>query len=256
MGAAGKADTAGNFAAAGLATLTSRLALHPLDTLRTRAQRPPGVAPVRQSFASLWAGLPASCAGSIPAQSVYYSVYAAFKPALGVLPAAAVANVVAAVIRVPAELLKQRAQSGAAPALLGSVRAILRADGPTGLWRGFSAQVARDVPYAMALFGIYEVMAARGRGRDRGMIAGAFAGTLASLATAPLDLIKTRTMLGSGSVRISARGILRAEGKAVFWRGVSYRVAYKCCSSAIFFAALEFFLGLASSSRTRRITAG
>lgn len=46
---------------------------------------------------------------------MYYATYSTLRGALGVAPAAAAANVIAAFVRVPAEVLKQRAQSGIAP---------------------------------------------------------------------------------------------------------------------------------------------
>lgn len=107
-----------NFLSAGLATFLSRLALYPLDTLRTRRQAPPPAQIATRaspgSIQGLWAGFLPSAAGAVPAQAVYYSAYSALKPMLGVAPAAAAANVVAAFIRVPPELIKQRAQAGAA----------------------------------------------------------------------------------------------------------------------------------------------
>lgn len=244
-------DQAVNFTAAGLATFTSRIALHPLDTLRTLAQRPPTSTRRAVSLLSLWSGFPAAALGSVPAQSLYYTAYSSLKPVLGVAPAAALANVAAAVIRVPAELLKQRAQTGG-----GGARAILRADGLRGLWRGYPAQVIRDVPYAIALFAVYEGMNKRGYGR-RGLVTGAIAGTFASLVTSPMDLMKTRSMLAQGSApEVGLMKILRTEGGAVLWKGAGYRVLYKCCSSALFFGALEvykrFFFRVAARRQEER----
>lgn len=45
-------------------------------------------------------------------EALYYTAYSALRGAFGVAPAAAAANVVAAFVRVPTEMLKQRTQCG------------------------------------------------------------------------------------------------------------------------------------------------
>lgn len=221
------------------------MALYPLDTLRTRRQAAPTTARYKTSFSSrsgpaLWAGFLPSAAGAVPAQAVYYSTYSALKPTVGVAPAAAVANIVAAFIRVPPELIKQRAQAGTASSAAGIVRQIFVSDGFFGLWRGLRAQVTRDVPFAITLFSMYEIMNKCGRPGLRG---GAAAGAVAAVVTAPLDLLKTRAMLANGSrtAAPSFRHVLKAEGGRVFWSGVGLRILYKICSSALFFAGVETF---------------
>jgi hypothetical protein len=47
--------------------------------------------------------------------AVYYAAYSSLKVVVGIAPAAAAANILAAFVRVPPEVIKQRAQSGIAP---------------------------------------------------------------------------------------------------------------------------------------------
>jgi solute carrier family 25 (mitochondrial S-adenosylmethionine transporter), member 26 len=270
--ATASATAAGNFIAAGLATALTRVALHPLDTLRTRVQSTALRSPLTlRTLPTLFAGFLPSLLGSVPAQSVYFSVYSFLRShSLPVAAAAALANTIAAFVRVPPEVLKQRAQAGltADNSFIAAYK-VVRADGPGGLWRGLPAQVRRDVPFAVVLYVVYEACAAFRTGgtnntssklpsaissyvylltpRVRGLLTGAFAGTTASLATAPLDLLKTRAMTSAGPghrvgfIR-SVSAVVRKEGPAALWKGTGYRVVYKCASSALYFVLLESFI--------------
>jgi solute carrier family 25 (mitochondrial S-adenosylmethionine transporter), member 26 len=268
--ASSSATAATNFFAAGAATALTRLALHPLDTLRTRVQAStPRAQLTLRTLPSLYAGFLPSVLGSVPAQSVYFSAYSLFRALpLPVAPAAALANTIAALVRVPPEVLKQRAQAGlTSDSALVAVCKIIQAEGPQGLWRGLPSQVRRDVPFAVLLYIVYEACAPFRDGgsykssdvtslrlshrarfltpRVRGLLTGALAGAVASAATAPLDLLKTRAMTARAGPTIgflrSVTDILKQEGPAALWKGTSYRIAYKCCSSALFFVLLESF---------------
>lgn len=119
---------------------------------------------------------------------------------------------------------------------------VLQTDGVFGLWRGFVPQVFRDVPYAVALFAVYETL--KGKSHKKSLLNGAIAGAAASLATAPLDLIKTRAMTSTGreaSMFSIFKQVLQSEGYLTFWRGTTHRVLHKVCSSALFFASLEMY---------------
>lgn len=87
---------------------------------------------------------------------------------------------------------------------------------------------------------MYEALKRRGR---PGLVGGAAAGAAAAVITAPLDLLKTRAMLSDAARKAapSFKGVLRAEGRTVFLSGVSLRIAYKICSSGLFFAGVETF---------------
>lgn len=120
--------------------------------------------------------------------------------------------------------------------------AIMKADGVFGLWRGLVPQIARDVPYAISLFAVYEML--QKKEHKKSLVSGAIAGAVATLATAPLDVIKTRAMTNSGRSAPIFRTfvqILQSEGFMAFWRGTGHRVLHKVCSSAIFFASLEAY---------------
>lgn len=139
-----------------------------------------------------------------------------------------------------------------------AAQSIVKTSGVAGLWRGLGAQVARDVPFAVVMFVVYECVSSRPR--FRGFWSGATAGAVASTVTAPLDLLKTRAMTSNLASKPppllrSLRTVVASEGPAALWKGSSHRILYKMGSSAVFFAALEAYrvlfarLGAAWDSR-------
>merc|ERR1719163_98557 len=137
-----------------------------------------------------------------------------FGPA-GVAVSAAFGDTCACMFRVPTE------------ALQGAVR-----ESPLGLYRGFFAMVAREIPFSGIQFPVYEAVRKLTQG-DRvtgenstigSMGCGAIAGGVAAFLTTPFDFIKTRIILeasGSDGTRRSAAQIasdaVKNEGVTVLW---------------------------------------
>lgn len=315
VNAAGRDDPVVNFIAGAVATLVTRAAIMPVDTLKTNLQhytpaagtaRAPTAAGWRalttvvrrivapRGVRGFWRGLPAAVAGGAPAQAVYMSVYEACKTRFAARAAAAadrgaggaergaplrfwhiavsaaVGDCVAALVRVPPEVIKQQLQTGQHANTWSAIRTIAASRGLGGFYQGFFGQVARDVPFAVALFGMYEFLNARcARQRDerraqlgrrqrrqrqqqqqerdgvddekRPMWTGGVAGALAAAVTMPLDVARTRLMttrryrgVGDAIVRVA-----REEGALRLWAGTLPRVLYKIPSSSIFLASFE-----------------
>jgi solute carrier family 25 S-adenosylmethionine transporter 26 len=287
-----------NGCASGLAAACAKTALQPFDSIKTVQQG--ATAPLSMAAASrqlversgigaLYSGLLVSIVGAMPSVFVYFAVYQYFKERLlaewatdgavqgkcsAILCAAGLGNFVASLLRPPYEILKQRLQAGTDPTLLSAVRRIHREIGLGGFWQGLSAQMARDIPYAMGTLLVYELLhqaasqkkKARGAGGgggggssstggaelpvltplENGAI-GAIAGGFGSFVTNPMDVVKTRMMvtdrtgLGWWATVLS---IANDEGAAAFWKGCAPRLLQKIPANAVFFLCYEFFRAL------------
>ncbi|KAI0314729.1 solute carrier family 25 member 38 [Amylostereum chailletii] len=173
----------------------------------------------------------------------------------GNLIAGAAMRVAVGFVLNPISVLKARYESNlhSLPSLPVALRELARA-GPAELTRGFFASAVRDAPYAGLFVLIYE-----GCKREANMTfpslpapaihsaSAAIAGTLATLATHPFDVVKTKIQ-----VRPEARyqGFLRTvntvwetRGAAGFFDGASLRLTRKVLSSAIGWAVYEGVLG-------------
>lgn len=195
----------------------------PIDTLKTRLQAAEGFRKAG-GFRHLEKGVVAVVAGSAPAAALFFGAYTLAKTELsGALPgapdaavhmaAAIVGEVVESVVRVPTELVKQRMQAGRHASSPAAVRDIVAASGVRGLFRGYASTLARDIPFALIQFPLYESLrqsyAERARRQPTAVeaaLAGSAAGAVAAAITTPLDVAKTRIMLSQDhSVRAGCR---------------------------------------------------
>ncbi|XP_025930565.1 S-adenosylmethionine mitochondrial carrier protein isoform X7 [Apteryx rowi] len=107
-------------AAGGVAGVCVDLILFPLDTMKTRLQSPQGFRKAG-GFRGIYAGVPSTAIGSFPNAAAFFVTYEYVKSVLhrGSTPyltpvthmvAASFGEVVACLIRVPSEVIKQRAQ--------------------------------------------------------------------------------------------------------------------------------------------------
>ena len=286
--------------AGGAASLATKLLLQPLDTCRTLLQasrRPLASAaaaasavgaggPAYRNLAhcvrgvvardgprGLYRGFPAAVAAAAPASAVFFAVYRPAKArleergprlrALAPLLAATAGNAAASVVRVPPEVVKQQVQTGLYPSVAAAVRGVAARGGLAGFYRGYWAQLGRDVPYAAVQLGVYEALKRAGRrpaaaaaggtkapaGALEGWWRGAVAGAAACLATGPLDVAKSRLMAqevygrGLGRPYRGVPGTLarvwREEGHRAFVRGLAPRLLFKVPASAVFLVMYE-----------------
>lgn len=121
--------------------------------------------------------------------------------------AASVGEVAACAVRVPTEVVKQRAQASQFPSSWQALRHIFAANkGVATIWqefyRGWGVTVMREIPFTVIQFPLWEAMKAW-RGQKKGSKAnaiesavfGSISGAIAAAATTPLDVLKTRLML-------------------------------------------------------------
>eukprot|EP00981_Chlorochromonas_danica_P000527 scaffold107_cov207-Ochromonas_danica.AAC.1 len=234
-----------------MAGLVTDISLYPLDTLKTRLQSSEGFVK-SGGFRGIYRGLTVAAVGSAPGAALFFSSYETCKTLLPQLTspttptpiihmgAACVGEIIACLIRVPTEVVKQRYQAN----LLGT-RSLKE-----------SLQAMKD------WYQLYLVSNRRDLLAYEAALCGSISGGLAAACTTPLDVAKTRLMLGHDrhgkpyhgvidtfqrlwieSKEAGPRGIRR-----VLFAGVEPRVMWISIGGFVFFGAYEFALRLVSSS--------
>ncbi|KAK7995226.1 mitochondrial carrier domain-containing protein [Apiospora arundinis] len=206
-------------------------------------------APSKQLFRGLYQGIGIVIVATLPAAGTFFTTYEAAKTFLGhhvgpakegdrpgkwlSLPqplvhsaASAFAEMASCVVLTPAEVIKQNAQmvqrqqgapsSGGAISGSSSMKALRQLVGGAGTGRkllsGYTAMVARNLPFTAIQFPIFEhvraLMWKKGQaGKEEvslwrtGWVTGTsagLAGSFAAVVTTPMDVVKTRMMLMAG----------------------------------------------------------
>lgn len=190
-------------------------------------------------------------------------------------------EVAACAVRVPTEVVKQRAQAGlfggSSLLALKDILALRHSDAARGisggygqvireLYRGAGITIAREIPFTVLQFTMWESMkeayAKRMRhasksGSDSSIdqvpastsaMFGSVAGAIAAGLTTPLDVIKTRVMLarredGAEGGRVRIKDVVQdisKEGFGAFWRGIGPRVAWIGIGGAVFLGSYQW----------------
>jgi solute carrier family 25 S-adenosylmethionine transporter 26 len=179
----------------------------------------------------------------------------------------------ACLVRVPTEVVKQRQQTsayGATSSTLNALRMTVQAGGITGLYRGYTTTVMREVrtslptpramltrlqiPFSCVQFPLYERLksfACRRRGvrdplalpaRDAALC-GSASGAFAAAVTTPLDVAKTRIMLDRSAAVEGTLATLRKlyveEGLGSLFRGVAPRTMWMGLGGSVFLGCYE-----------------
>ena len=252
------ADTKASFItsliAGGLAGVSVDIILFPLDTLKTRLQSKQGF---RKSggFSNLYKGIFPVFIGSAPTASLFFVTYEGIKNvtqprvperyhSLLHMSAASLAEMVACLIRVPIEVLKQRKQ-----ALIFQRKDVsLRL-----LYCGYWSTVIRDMPFSLIQFPLWEGFKkiwSSNVERDilpaESAICGAIAGGISAAITTPLDVIKTRIMLSHKNESASklkvlyvTQNVYNEKGLHGLFAGIGPRVMWITLGGFIFFGTYE-----------------
>jgi solute carrier family 25 S-adenosylmethionine transporter 26 len=255
--------------AGALAGTTVDLSLYPLDTLKTRLQSPAGFL-ASGGFAGIYSGVGSAIIGSAPGAALFFCTYEYTKSFLSArrpqgdwsapaeqMVAASLGEVAACAVRVPTEVVKQRAQAGQYPSSLSALRGILsqhRMIGIPGVWmelyRGWAVTIMREVPFTVIQFPLWEAMKAYRRGTagkdtnsavESGLF-GSAAGGVAAGITTPLDVLKTRMMLAKEKTAMVPllKQILRENGARGFFAGIGPRVLWISAGGAIFLGSYQW----------------
>ena len=311
-----------------VAGLTVDCSLYPLDTIKTRLQKARDhITPqasrlsLRQTVRGIYAGLPSVLFGSAPSAASFFIVYDGVKRSILPPPsgssssdspshthvfftnsiASSLGEISACAVRVPTEVVKQRAQAGlfggssllalkdilalrhteplatSLPIIDKGTSASSTAAPPPPkrgygqvireLYRGAGITIAREIPFTVLQFTMWESMKAEYAKRylrrvdtpsgattveqipaSTSALFGSVAGAIAAGLTTPLDVIKTRVMLarredGAGAAPIRVREIVRGiaqEGVGAFWRGIGPRVAWIGIGGAVFLGSYQW----------------
>ncbi|CAK7244249.1 MAG: S-adenosylmethionine transporter [Sporothrix thermara] len=244
------------------------LSLFPLDTLKTRLQAGPGKFWASGGFSGIYRGVGSAVVGSAPGAALFFVTYESVKHAVdrpdsarAHMLAASLGEIAACAVRVPTEVVKQRAQAGQYASSAQALTAILR--GPGGvfgvfrnLYRGWGATVMREVPFTVVQFPLWEAMKAwrrrtkhdsDGTGKQEvsafeSAAFGSLAGGIAAAATTPLDVLKTRIMLSTAErqpLMPLVRTILAEQGPKAFFAGLGPRVMWISIGGAIFLGSYQ-----------------
>ena len=256
---------------------TVDLSLYPLDTLKTRLQSSTGFL-ASGGFTGIYRGVGSAIIGSAPGAALFFCTYEYTKTFLSArrhskqvtegdsgewaapiehMLAASLGEVAACAVRVPTEVVKQRAQAGQYPSSLGALKGILgqyRSIGVPGVWmelyRGWSITIMREVPFTVIQFPLWESMKEyrrRKSGKDgisawESALFGSASGAIAAGVTTPLDVLKTRMMLAKEKTPMIPllRHILRDSGPSAFFAGIGPRVLWISAGGAIFLGSYQW----------------
>ncbi|KAI4149872.1 MAG: hypothetical protein L6R39_002404 [Caloplaca ligustica] len=267
--------------AGALAGTTVDLSLYPIDTLKTRLQSSAGFYP-SGGFRGIYAGVGSALVGSAPGAALFFVTYEQIKSRLqasrksgGVVAvrssepvdhmvAASVGEVAACAVRVPTEVVKQRAQAAQQPSSMAALRYILaqrRHIGLLGVWRemyrGWGITIMREVPFTAIQFPLWEGMKSwrrrkTGRGECSAVesgVLGSVAGAVAAGLTTPLDVLKTRMMLAreKQAALTMFRHIWREEGPGAFVKGIGPRVMWISAGGAVFLGSYQWAYNMMSA---------
>jgi solute carrier family 25 S-adenosylmethionine transporter 26 len=287
-----------------VAGTTVDLSLFPLDTLKTRLQSSAGFFP-SGGFQGIYRGVGSAIVGSAPGAALFFVTYDSTKRALlryagsatdartatgqridaakAVDPrtaaliqmlAASLGETAACIVRVPTEVVKQRAQAVQHPSSAAALMHILRNNSGFGrireLYRGGGITLLREIPFTIIQFPLWEAMkawhvrtmsqpslgvisdfkdktAAGLASADSvpalpAAIYGALSGAVAAAVTTPLDVLKTRLMLSRERVGaiIMMRQILRDSGAGALFAGIAPRVMWISAGGAIFLGSYQW----------------
>ncbi|CAG9818712.1 unnamed protein product [Phaedon cochleariae] len=258
-----------SFLGGGVAGLFVDGVLFPLDTLKTRLQAEQGFYKAG-GFKGIYKGIGPQSLGSAPQAALFFLTYESIKyfseknvpqhflPVVH-MAGASVAEVVACIIRVPVEVVKQRRQTH--PGNKSSMKIFLSAykhEGfRKGLYRGFGSTVMREIPFSAIQFPILEYLKMTYRNVFKNNIpleswevavCGFIAGGFSAAVTTPLDVVKTRIMLADRKLAMSGeitfgntmKSIYAANGFKGLFAGFIPRVLWITVGGYIFFGSYDF----------------
>lgn len=262
---------------------SSTLSTHPLAAMRSIAW----ATLAAEGVAGLYRGVSSVGIFSAPSYALYFGTYKAVTaridaawekhssggtaaPAhlyfLGGLAAEATSNV----LYIPYDVIKQRLQCappGTSENALSLALAVIKAEGPAGLYPGVLATILSYAPFSGIYFAVYEYLRrnfAKGGAGEHAHAAvlgcAVCAGSVAAAVTQPIDVIRTRIQVGvhgsqgPPSIRSVLQSILRQEGPAVLLRGTLARVLVLAPGCGLTMTLFEGFLRRLNRDRVNPVS--
>uniref|UniRef100_A0A3B4Z5M4 Mitochondrial S-adenosylmethionine carrier protein n=1 Tax=Stegastes partitus TaxID=144197 RepID=A0A3B4Z5M4_9TELE len=244
------ADLPAYTTAGGCAGMCVDLTLFPLDTIKTRLQSQQGFYKAG-GFRGIYAGVPSAAVGSFPNAAAFFVTYDCTKSLLGAggtlasprmapvthMVAASLGEIVACLIRVPTEVVKQRTQASPSSSTYSVLLATLK----------------EEIPFSLVQFPLWEYLKSLWSWRQghtlyswQAAVCGAFAGAVAAFVTTPLDVAKTRIMLAkagsttaSGNIPLVLYDVWRTRGLTGLFAGSIPRITFISVGGFIFLGAYE-----------------
>jgi solute carrier family 25 S-adenosylmethionine transporter 26 len=273
------------------------LSLYPIDTLKTRLQSSKGFLAFG-GFSGVYRGVGSAVVGSAPGAALFFVTYDGAKRALSPgkryarnaegkeyvtrgeerwreplthMAAASAGEVAACAVRVPTEVVKQRAQALQYPSSAAALRGILgqrKTVGLLGVWRelyrGWSITIMREVPFTVIQFPLWEGLKSWSLARSstnrsqvsapESAVFGSIAGAIAAGITTPLDVLKTRLMLAREKVPATQMlaSILRESGPRAFFAGIGPRVMWISIGGAVFLGSYQWAINRLGGNKDER----
>ncbi|CAH9114177.1 unnamed protein product [Cuscuta europaea] len=266
-----------------MAGICVSICLHPMDTIKTIIQ---SCHADRKSFyyigrlvisergiMGLYRGILSNIASSAPISALYTFTYEFVKGALHLLLhteyqslahciAGGSASVATSFIFTPSERIKQQMQVHSHyKKCWDACICIIKNGGLPSLYVGWGAVLCRNVPHSIIKFYTYETLKQLVSSPVKfdlqnntvmTLVCGGLSGSMAALFTTPFDVVKTRMQTqvpGSnqyGGVLDSLKKIIKHEGLAGLYRGLTPRLAMYVTQGALFFTSYESFKKLLS----------
>ena len=232
--------------------------LFPLDTIKTRMQSQSGFQ-AAGGFRHVYAGIASAAVGSAPSAACFFVTYDSIKQRLGEridsrysavvhCSAAACAELAACLVRVPTDNVKQKRQAGLFASTAATCSAILASPaGWRGFYTGYASTIMREIPFSLIQFPLYERMKTNYNHRYSQppspwhcALLGSLSGSIAAALTTPMDVVKTRMMLGEeGGMWRVMQTVYQEGGVRRLFSGVGPRVLWIGLGGAVFLGGYE-----------------
>lgn len=256
----------------GIARGTAVATLFPIDSIKTKMQVGQKISLALTDIGQLFQGFRLALLGQIPYGMLVFGSYETAKSKIFArhpewqnslatkvpvyIGCAALGDTIGALWLTPSEMIKQRLQSGQGTNAVPLIKSMYANSGLAGFYSGLPGMLARDIPYRAMQLPMYEVV------RDaytehfctdreimphEAMLLGACVGMVAAGLTTPLDVVKSRMMVGTAvgkGVSTVLRDIYAEAGVKGLFKGAEQRIGYLGLNNAIFFNVYEFARGL------------